>query len=92
MKKLIPWVLAVCALALLGAGVWRGLRTQQQKEQALAESERAKAQALYQLAPSDVVTATQQQLPLSLPISGTVQAVNTATIKARMAGEIQQLQ
>ena len=92
MKKLIPWVLAVCVLALLGAGVWRGLRTQQQKEQALAESERAKAQALYQLAPSDVVTATQQQLPLSLPISGTVQAVNTATIKARMAGEIQQLQ
>ncbi|MFG5775861.1 efflux RND transporter periplasmic adaptor subunit [Comamonas sp. J-3] len=92
MKKLIPWVLVVCVLALLGAGVWRGMRTQQQKQQALEQAEQAKAQALYQLAPSDVLTATQQQLPLTLPISGTVQAVNTATIKARMAGEIQQLQ
>ncbi|MEG0922125.1 MAG: efflux RND transporter periplasmic adaptor subunit [Comamonas sp.] len=91
MKKWLPWIIAAIALGLLGGGIWRGLRTQQERKEALALAEQAKAQAVYQLAVSDVVTISQQLLPLTLPISGTVQAVNTATIKARVAGELQQL-
>ena len=91
MKKWLPWVIAAIVLALLASGVLRGLRTQQARQDALAQAEQAKASAVYRLAASDVVTVRPQQLPLTLPISGTVQAVSTATIKARVAGEIQQL-
>ncbi len=91
MKKWLPWIIAAIVLALVASGVLRGLRIEQARQGALAEAERAKANAVYQLAASDVLTVAQQQLPLGLPISGTVQAVNTATIKARVAGEIQQL-
>ena len=91
MKKWLPWIIAAVLLALVASGVLRGLRTQQARQDALAEAEHAKASAVYRLPAGDVLTAHAQQLPLSLPISGTVQAVNTATIKARVAGEIQQL-
>ena len=91
MKKWIPWALAALVLALMASGIWRGLHTQQARKEALAQAEQAKNQAAYQLASSDVITVAPQQLPITLPISGTVQAVNTATIKARVAGEIQQL-
>ena len=91
MKKAIPWAIGALVLGLVASGVWRGMHTQQARQDALAQAEKAKAEAVYQLASSDVVSVATRQLPISLPISGTVQAVNTATIKARVAGEIQQL-
>ena len=91
MKKAVPWTIAAIVVLLLASGIWRGLRTQQERKDALAAAEQAKAQAVYQLADSDVVMVQQHALPLTLPISGTVQAVHTATVKARIAGEIQQL-
>ncbi|PWB20890.1 efflux RND transporter periplasmic adaptor subunit [Comamonas sp. JNW] len=92
MKRALPWLAAAVVVALLASGLWRGLKTQQQRQQALAQAEQAKAQAVYQLAASDAITVAPQTLVLSLPISGTVQAVHTAIIKARIAGELQQLQ
>ncbi len=92
MKKALPWLLALVIVALVASGIWRGLRTQSERRSALAEAEQAKANAVYQLSARDVISVAPQQLPLTLPISGTVQAVNTATVKARVAGEIQQLQ
>nr|WP_312990159.1 efflux RND transporter periplasmic adaptor subunit [Comamonas koreensis] len=92
MKRILPWLAAAVVIALLASGLWRGLKTQQQRQQALAQAEQAKAQAVYQLAASDAITVAPQTLVLSLPISGTVQAVHTAIIKARIAGELQQLQ
>ena len=92
MKRVLPWLAAAVVVALLASGLWRGVKTQQQRQQALAQAEQAKAQAVYQLAASDAITVAPQTLVLSLPISGTVQAVHSATIKARIAGELQQLQ
>ncbi len=92
MKRILPWLAAAVVVALLASGLWRGVKTQQQRQQALAQAEQAKAQAVYQLAASDAITVAPQTLVLSLPISGTVQAVHSATIKARIAGELQQLQ
>ncbi|TDS82750.1 efflux RND transporter periplasmic adaptor subunit [Comamonas sp. JUb58] len=92
MKRALPWLAAAVVIALLASGLWRGFKTQQQRQQALAQAEQAKAQAVYQLAASDAITVAPQTLVLSLPISGTVQAVHTAIIKARIAGELQQLQ
>lgn len=92
MKRALPWLAAAVVVALLASGLWRGWKTQQHRQEALAQAEQAKAQAVYQLAASDTITVALQTLVLSLPISGTVQAVHTATIKARIAGELQQLQ
>ncbi|WP_312408991.1 efflux RND transporter periplasmic adaptor subunit [Comamonas sp.] len=92
MKRILPWLAAAVVVALLASGLWRGVKTQQQRQQALAQAEQAKAQAVYQLAASDAIAVAPQTLVLSLPISGTVQAVHSATIKARIAGELQQLQ
>ncbi|QMV74007.1 efflux RND transporter periplasmic adaptor subunit [Comamonas piscis] len=92
MKRALPWLAAAVVAVLLASGLWRGWKTQQNRQQALAQAEQAKAQAVYQLAPSDAISVAPQTLLLSLPISGTVKAVNTAIIKARIAGELQQLQ
>jgi multidrug efflux system membrane fusion protein len=51
----------------------------------------AKAQTLVELAPTDVVTAQVREIAQGLPISGTLKAVNTALVKARVAGELQGL-
>lgn len=92
MKRALPWLAAAVVVVLLASGLWRGWKTQQTRQQALAQAEQAKAQAVYQLAASDALSVAPQTLVLSLPISGTVQAVHTAIIKARIAGELQQLQ
>jgi RND family efflux transporter MFP subunit len=91
-KRALPWLAAAVVAVLLASGLWRGWKTQQIRQQALAQAEQAKAQAVYQLAASDALSVAPQTLVLSLPISGTVQAVHTAIIKARIAGELQQLQ
>ncbi|MEF9965429.1 MAG: efflux RND transporter periplasmic adaptor subunit [Comamonas sp.] len=92
MKRALPWLAAAVVAVLLASGLWRGWTTQQHRQAALAQAEQAKAQAVYQLAASDALTVATQTLALSLPISGTVQALHSATIKARIAGELQQLQ
>ncbi|MCS4295585.1 RND family efflux transporter MFP subunit [Comamonas sp. BIGb0152] len=92
MKRALPWLAAAVVAVLLASGLWRGWTTQQHRKAALAQAEQAKAQAVYQLAASDALTVATQTLALSLPISGTVQALHSATIKARIAGELQQLQ
>ena len=91
MKRWTSWLIGLVLLMLVAAGVWRGVQTQRAKQQALQAVEQRKAEARYQINAAEVVVAQQRPLPLSLPISGTVEAVHTATIKARVAGEIQDL-
>ena len=91
MKRWTSWLIGLALLLLVAAGVWRGVQTQRAKQQALQAVEQRKAEARYQINAAEVVMAQQRPLPLSLPISGTVEAVHTATIKARVAGEIQDL-
>lgn len=49
------------------------------------------AQAAVELAPSDLITVQSDTLTLGLALSGTVKAVNSALVKARVAGELQDL-
>jgi RND family efflux transporter MFP subunit len=50
-----------------------------------------RAQAGVELAPSDLVQVQVRELSQGVPISGTLKAANTVTIKARVAGELQGL-
>ena len=43
-----------------------------------------------ELLPSDVIVAEPRDLVQSLPITGTIKAVNFAAIKARVAGEVKE--
>ncbi|HVE52225.1 MAG TPA: efflux RND transporter periplasmic adaptor subunit [Ramlibacter sp.] len=49
------------------------------------------AQPTVELAASDVVRAEQRELQRGLPVSGSLKAVNSAFVKARVAGELQGL-
>ncbi|TWO73043.1 efflux RND transporter periplasmic adaptor subunit [Caenimonas sedimenti] len=92
MKK-IPWKWLVLALALLlvAGGVLRALGARKAQQAALAETSSAKAQSVAELAASDVVKAELRELQRGLPISGSLKAVSSALVKARIAGELQGL-
>ncbi|MDW5442850.1 efflux RND transporter periplasmic adaptor subunit [Polaromonas sp. SM01] len=92
MKRWIKWGLAALLLLLLAAAVLGALSARKKQQQALAASAAAgKAQALVELAATDVVQAKTRELSQGLLLSGALKAVNSAVIKTRVAGELQAL-
>jgi RND family efflux transporter MFP subunit len=92
MKPAVKWTLLVVAAALVVAGGMRLMADRKAQATAAATvAAPAKAQTLVELAPTDVVTAQVREIAQGLPISGTLKAVNTALVKARVAGELQGL-
>ena len=91
MKRWIPWAVAILAVALIAAGVMRALAGRQAQQQALDAASRPKDLGWAELAASDVVRAETRVLAQGVAISGSLKAVNTAVIKARVAGELQGL-
>ncbi len=85
LKRILAWtVLALVLLALLLAV--RVLNHRKQSAQLAVPPS-----AAVELAPSDVLTLEPLQMDLGLPLSGTLKAVNSALVKARVAGELQGL-
>jgi RND family efflux transporter MFP subunit len=80
-------VLALVVLALV-AGVWRALSARQQQQTSAATP--APTSTLIELASADVWTAETQDITHTLPITGTLKALNYAVIKARVAGELKE--
>ena len=91
MKRWIKWVVALLVVVLIAAGVMRALSARQARQQALVAASTAKDLGWVELAPSDVVKAGLRDMAQGLPISGSLKAVNSALIKARVAGELQGL-
>ena len=85
-RRLIGLLIALSVALILGAvGVrWLGKSRAPQPVAAPAE-------AVAELAPTDLVAVAPADLNLGLPVSGTLRAVNTALVKARVAGELQGL-
>lgn len=52
---------------------------------------REAADPVIELLPSDIVTVSQQDLRRLLPLTGTVQALRRATVKAKVGGEIRDI-
>ncbi|MFY3384619.1 efflux RND transporter periplasmic adaptor subunit [Paracidovorax sp. MALMAid1276] len=91
MKRWISWVVAAAVLAALGAGVWRAMAARQAQQAQAASAARAAAAAPLQLAADELVTVQQRTLNLGVPVSGSLRAVETAMVKARVGGELQGL-
>ena len=78
-------LVAVLALALFG---WRGWQARQAVQQA---QKLPAADPVIELAAVDLATAQTQLLHSGLAVTGTLKAVNTAIVKARVPGELQGL-
>ncbi|OJV61634.1 MAG: hypothetical protein BGO22_00065 [Hydrogenophaga sp. 70-12] len=92
MRKTLYWALAGLAVAALALGVVRALH----KRSAQAAQANAAAQALqtapvYEVAARDVFTVRRLALQQTAEVSGSLVAVQTVAIKARVAGELQGL-
>jgi RND family efflux transporter MFP subunit len=92
MKGWLKWVVAGLVLALIVAGALRALSARKAQQEAVAAQQKVqKAQAVLELLASDQVRVRLIDLPRVLAISGPIKAVNSAFIKARVAGELQGL-
>ncbi len=89
MKRWIPWTIAALVVVLAGAGTLRALGARKAQQQALATP--ASPEVVMQIASNELWMAQHQNLPLTVPLTGTVRAVQTAVIKARVPGEVQGL-
>ncbi len=88
----IKWLLLALLVIGIGFGLVRALdKRKTQAADARAAAESMQKAPVYTLAASDVVTAQSLELTQTVGISGSVQALQTAAVKARTAGEIQGL-
>ncbi len=89
-KRWMVWLVVLLVVAAIGGAVWRVLAKRQAEQQALARAS-ATVQVRVALAPDELWTVARRTLVLGVPVSGTLQAVNSAAVKARVAGELQGL-
>lgn len=92
MKRWLKWiVIGLVVLTVIGGGL-RTLSARKAQRLALQEQQTAaNAQAVIELASADVLVAKTVELAQGLAISGPIKAVNSAFVKARVAGELQGL-
>lgn len=90
-RRSIKWLVIGLVVLLLAAGLFRALSARKAQQEAVAQASQQKLQAVVELAPTDVVKAQQRELAQGLPVSGSLRAVNSAVVKARIAGELQGL-
>ena len=91
MNRIVKWAIALLVIAALGFGVFRALSAKKAQQAAVAAQANQPAQATIELALTDVLQVKSRELAQGLPISGALKAVNSAIIKARVAGELQAL-
>ena len=91
MNRIVKWAIALLVIAALGFGVLRALSAKKAQQAAVTAQTQQVAQPTIELAVTDVLQVTWRELAQGLPISGALKAVNSAIIKARVAGELQAL-
>ena len=90
-RPALRWLAVALVALLLAAGLLRLLDWRKEQQETAARSLAQKAESVVELAASDVVKAQQRELAQGLPVSGSLRAVNSAVVKARVAGELQGL-
>lgn len=88
-KRWLAWLVAALVVALLALGVGRAVSKRQAQARASAAAPAAPPALL--IAPDEIWTLRRHTMALGVPVSGSLLAVQSATIKARVAGELQGL-
>lgn len=90
MTRRTPWIaIAVLLAVLVGAGVaWRTIGNRTDGPAPAAAAGAASAPVALDLGPADVVTLRKVDLVRTLSVSGGLKAVDTAMVKAKVAGEL----
>jgi RND family efflux transporter MFP subunit len=88
MKRALKWLLPLLAVALVAGFVWRAVQARKAAPPGPAAA--ASAPAL-ELDTADTVRVQRVELARAITVSGSVRAVNTAMVKARVPGELQAL-
>ena len=91
MSKRAIWILVAVALVVAGALAARGRMAPKSAPGAPASAASAASTAAIELAPGDVVVATRTELSRTLAITGSLKAVQSAVVKAKVAGELKSL-
>ena len=91
MKRWIKGAVALLVVTVIAGGVVRALSARKAQQQALSAASAAPDLGLVELAATDVVKARTRDMAQGLALSGSLKAVNSAFIKARVAGELQGL-
>ena len=91
MKRRTLWAVALLLIVLIAAAGLRVLSTRKAQQQALAASSAAAGPGRVELTESDVVKAQARTMVQGVVISGSLKAVTSAMIKARVSGELQGL-
>lgn len=90
MSRFVKWLVVVLVIAGLAYGASRIVGKRKAEQQA-AEQAASRVESVIELIPTDLVRVLSRDLTQRLAVSGTVKAVNSAIIKARVAGELQDL-
>ena len=91
MKPWLKWALSALVVVLLASGVWRALSARKAQQDAVAALAAQRTQTVVELGATDVLQVKTHELAQGLSVSGALKAVNTAIVKARVAGELQGL-
>ncbi len=87
-KRWATWLVGAVVLALVGAAIARAVLARRAAQSAPTV---AAAPLAMQIAPDEVWPLRRYSLVLGVPVSGALRAVHSASIKARVAGELQGL-
>lgn len=85
------WGLSALVVLALAFGAWRALLVKRTQQQALQAQTSTAAPAL-RAGPSEYLRLAERTLPLQVPISGALAAVDSTVVKARTSGELQGLE
>lgn len=84
------WIAVVIAVLAAGAGA-SIMKNRNQPAATASAAAAMKAPAALEFLPSDVMRVAAGELRQTLPLSGSLRAVNQAQIKARVAGEVREV-
>ncbi len=92
MKSWKRWVVLALVTVALALGLMRALGKREQQQQAAQQAAaQSRTPAVLALSGRDLYRAGEVELERTLPFSGTLKAVRSAAVKARVAGELRDL-
>ena len=86
------WLLLTALVLALAGGLYRAIQKKQSKQEiAIAAAQALQVTPVYELSDDDVTQVASLTLTQTVAVSGSLQAIQTATVKARVAGELRDL-